>query len=299
MDRKAESQVLPSSLLVCFKAVREALGTHSGLSEKEIDFGVNTLCSLYREKIVTLDQLALFLLLSSKTTYTGNFALSFNHDLDNALHQENYDLLRLLATGPKEIFVELYDNPRLNQIERYSIVRIMSREYNALRSALMQGLQNSSPLSLSYVGTGGVDSLYTECYRNICLRESEERTGRFSAIEAEFLLAEGVPQKVHAIDHPPKTLSPRSYCFTFHEIMNILANQNQQVTVNPRTGEPFAPWALKMITDKFSKEAAMVQRYDEQLHPEKAGLSGRSRPNSQRSTGKRSPYLRNRKLGRV
>jgi len=107
----------------------EALSTHLKLERSHIGLADEVLSMIEFNNV----QLAYFILFVSQTTTIGQFALSFNHDIDLAIHQNNVNqLIYLSENNPEEFFVELYDNPELSVSERNSIENIKNLEYHAI-----------------------------------------------------------------------------------------------------------------------------------------------------------------------
>lgn len=253
-------RTVPASVLICNKLVDQALRGHEVLSEEDIAFGANYVCSLG----LNPEKLALVLLMMSKHTNTGRFALSFNHELDNALKIRDVAILRRILSG-ENYLVEIYDNPDLTETEKATIERMLAREYQAIRETLNQGepllargqldprdLLDPCPEVegiMAQVNDHRV-SLYTRCYDQVCLRETLPGGSQ-------------IPSVIYTVDQPLGSAVPHTFCF---ETMELVAALVQEVPVNPVTRQPFSELALSLLLPRFAKEIKLYRRYLKQLH---------------------------------
>lgn len=295
--------VVSNKMISCYKILNEALSTHRSLNDSDIEYAIDIVCQL--RPSITNEQFALIILYLAKDTYTGKFALSFNQDMDVAVKRRDPELIKLLLYGPVEMFVELYDNPELNEKEVVHIKRMFNREYNALLSALENGAQQSNQdidylipckdketvFARKMMGKESSLTLYRRCYGEVCLAEVESQ-GHASRIDAELLQADQIARKIYAPDVAPGKHIPSIYCFETDELIPLLS---QASPINPYTGYEFSDFSLGILHRKFSKEIKMYKRYLQQKSQAKTGIStpkfGTSVPTPRFMTKSKTPRL--------
>lgn len=241
---------IPASTIVTAKAVARALSTHPDLSDSDVAFGVSYVSSLP----LTSDQLALILLMMSRNTNTGRFALSFNHELDNALILRDTDILSALLTkDPANFFVELYDNQELTDLERQTVENMVRRELEAMKATVQYATVLSLDGALEEVElfTGSQETLYSRCYGDVCVAETSDVMNGGSDI----------PQIVYAVDQVGDE-SPIAYVFDY---MDLIAALSTDQAINPATQQPFSSIAQRELGQRYAKEIKMYRRYLEQL----------------------------------
>lgn len=255
-------RTVPASALVCNKLISQALQSHDVLSPEDIAFGANYICNLRLGD----EQLAPLLLMISKDTNTGRFALSFNHELDNALKIRDASILGRILNG-QNFLVELYDNEELTGEEQAVIERMLTRELAAITATLKQGevllargqlgaedlLVPCADLERVQVSVGDRQAtLYSRCYDQVCLKESVSQ----------------IPTVIYTVDQAPGDAAPNTYCF---DVMELIAGLAQDPPLNPTTRQPFSSLALSLLLPRFEKEVKLYRRYLKQLR--RAGLS--------------------------
>lgn len=258
-------RTVPASALVCNKLISQALQSHEVLTEEDIVFGANYVCSLNLDT----EKLALLLLMMSRDTNTGRFALSFNHELDNALKIRDASILRRILSG-ENYLIELYDNPELTDVEKATVERMLTREYQAISATLKQaepllarGQLGAEDLLLPCTEVERVSvqlgeqqaTLYSRCYDQVCLKET-------------FAGGSQIPSVIYTVDQVAGAASPNTYCF---ETMELIAALTQDPPINPTTQQPFSDLALSLLLPRFAKEIKLYRRYLKQLRS--AGLS--------------------------
>lgn len=146
------------------RIILEALSTHLSTDYHHIGLAADVISNIsFSNK-----QLANFVLFTSLTTTTGQFALSYNHDIDLAIFQNNFNQLIYLAeTDPNDFFVELYDNLRLSADEKRIIEELKSIEYLSILELL-------DTYNREEMEKEELSEETTEPFLNLCPREEEE-----------------------------------------------------------------------------------------------------------------------------
>lgn len=272
------------SELACFHAVRYVLRTHKNLTDDDVQYAANYISSLYShsldiladnpeaDNVLTDDQLAMFLVYADQTGI-ARFALIFNEELDTAIKAKDNAALKKIVLGPKEMFVELYDNTFLSTEDRDFITRLIARESFAailLLELLKKKIINletiedsciSETLSVEAKRDGKevrLSALTTKCYDEVCIHDAkilEDDEGR-----AAMSKHEKPPETVFTIDKPSSSQTPQVYCFNTIDLIAAVIND---VPINPKTGEPFSDYSLSLIQRRFHKEIAMYKRYNQ------------------------------------
>ncbi len=100
-------------------------------------------------------RLAFVLTHMSKRTTTGKFSLSYNFDLDACIKKSNGARIRTLwvSTGPEHVYPELYENPKLSDIEKAKIKEIYINEYTAMLNTIINLEKNNELQDLGWVGS--------------------------------------------------------------------------------------------------------------------------------------------------
>lgn len=273
---------LSPSELACFHLVRHVLRTHPELTDTQITWGANYICSFYaysQEALVlapgpgarlTSEQLIQFLVYADQTGIS-RFALILNLALDQFLQNQNQTELNQLLLGPKEMFIELYNNPFLEEADQDYLIRLLSREtftMTLLFERVKNGIINLEAIddrcliqeyeaSLVPTETGiQVTTLATRCYDEVCLKDAQILSD--DPARAIMSQHEKVPESVYTVDKSPNQATPQVFCF---KTMELIAAVTNPVLINPKTGAPFSDYALQLINQRFRKEIAMYQRY--------------------------------------
>ena len=251
IDKISPAIAFSDAELACFHAVKYILHTHKSLSENDITYSANFISSFYalRENVLTDDQLVMFLVYADKSGIC-RFALIFNEELDTAIKNKDRTGLKRLLLGPKEMFIELYDNTFLSNEDRDFILRLIARESFAMMLALGLLKKNSESF------TANVVTITTKCYDEVCIQDSkllEDDPER-----AVMSKHEKPPESVFTVDKPKSSRTPSVYCFN---TLDLIKAVTETVPINPKTGEPFSDYSLKVIRDRFRKEINMYRRY--------------------------------------
>lgn len=276
--------------LACFYAVKFVLRSHKQLNDGDIQYAANYISSFYAYSqtqrnlsefdygdstvgtLLTDEQLTQFLVYANKRGI-GKFALLFNEKLDYVIKTRDSMSLGQLLLGPKELFVELYDNPYLSNEDRDFTIRLISREIYSIILLLGQLRKkvlnyeaiddqcNTETLSVHQdQGTVNMTVLSTKCYNEVCIQDARilaDDTAR--AVMSKY---EKPVETVYTVDKPRTSGSPHVYCF---DTLELIAIMTDNVPINPKSGEPFSEFALKIIRQRFHKEIALYRRYKE-LH---------------------------------
>lgn len=181
------------------KLTEEALSTHIHADYHHIGIAVEVLSLIEFSN----EQLALLILFLSQTTSTGQFALSFNHDIDLAISQNNINqLISLAETNQNEFFVELYDNPNLSPEDKNIIENTKNLEFHTILDLIniynkqdydKKIEEKSSDVPSSFLNLcpredegelcvmdGNVETCsklvptYNSCYKQICIESKKE-----------------------------------------------------------------------------------------------------------------------------
>lgn len=243
--------VIPSLTSLCYRGVYEALSTHQSLTREDIEYAQNTLCS----HLTSHDTIALFILLANRNTTTGRFSLFFNKVLDECIVSRNSERLIKTAAGPKENFVELFENPLLTALERETVEKVMNLEYRAMLSAVVNGerrrehhVKRLSPYdeeSLVYQVSDASSSLYGKCYSDVCFLENDE---------------EAIPMTstIMVLDQPEDKLLRYLHCIPLLDLIEAFSRERP---INPQTGRPFSSATTSLIMEKYAKEIKMYKYY--------------------------------------
>jgi len=303
-DIKSKSDISPAiaisdSELACFHAVRYVLRKHKNLAEKDIQFAANYISSFYshsQKKLedlnstskmfdplgqkrkpsktdglhLTDDQLIMFLVYADQSSIC-RFALIFNEELDNAIKDEDTATIKKILLGPKEMFVELYDNVFLSNEDREFTIRLVSREMFAASMALellkkkIINLETIDDRCLSESVVIQVEkrnkhvhltTLANKCYDEVCLQDAkilEDDQAR-----ATMSKYEKPPESVFTVDKSSSSQTPHVYCFN---MIDLMAAVTEDIPINSRTNEPFSKYSLQVIQQRFHKEISMYRRY--------------------------------------
>ena len=275
---------MSDSELACYYAVKYVLRSHKQLTEEDVQYASNYISSFYShsydiiqenpdtENVLNDEQLLLFLVYADHKGI-GKFALTFNEELDSAIKSKDTISLKKILLGPKEMFIELYDNPYLSTEDREFIIRLISREMFAATLAL--GLLKKKILNLETIDdkctsetlTFQVDKnnafvniavLTTKCYDEVCIQDAkilEDDQAR--AIMSQH---EKTSESVFTVDKPESSSTPQVYCFN---TIDLISAMSEDIPINPKSKEPFSDYALKVIRQRFNKEIAMYRRFKE------------------------------------
>lgn len=270
--------------LACFHAVRYILRSHKRLTDDDIQYASNYISSFYShsrdeleinpnaDNLLNSEQLVMFLVYIDQRGIS-KFALVFNEELDASIKAKDTVSIKKLLLGPKEMFIELYDNPYLSNEDREFISRLISRERFAVSLALIllaKKILNletiddkcaSESMSVEAERNGdavNMTILATKCYDEVCIQDArilEDDTAR-----AEMSKREKPADTVFTVDKPASSPTPQAYCF---ETIELIAAMTEETPINPKSKEPFSIYALKIIRQRFHKEIAMYRRYKE------------------------------------
>lgn len=297
MENKKKEDISPAiavsdSELSCYYVIRYTLNTHKMLSTDDINYAANFISSFYahsydllqqnngsKDSLLTDDQLIMFLVYSDQNGIC-KFALTFNEELENAIKNRDEITIKRIILGPKEMFVELYDNNFLSNEDREFIIRLIAREsFSALLSLelIKKKIINLEAIDdkctaetfTATINTNNdkvnITSIATKCYDEVCIQDAkilDDDIGR--AIMSKY---EKPPESVFTIDKSESSKLPSVYCFNTLELINAITDD---IPINPKTGQPFSKYALKLIRERFHKEIDMYRRYKQnKLHDRK------------------------------
>ena len=268
--------------LACFHAAKFVLRSHTQLTDLDRQYAANYISSFYSyskeqlelnlTKYLNDENLVRFLVYANRRDI-GKFALTFNEQLDTAIKNRDDISLRALLLGPKEMFIEVYNNPYLSNEDREFLIRLISREEYAITLTL--GQLRKKLLDLEMVddqcttedvlihaqGDSRViqlTTLTTKCYGEVCIQDA--RILSDDSARATMSLYERPSAMVYTVDKPASSVNPRTYCFN---TLDLIAAVTENTPINPQSREQFSTAALNMIRQRFRKEIAMYQRYRE------------------------------------
>lgn len=263
----------------CFHVSKFVLKTHSALSEDDMLYAANFICSMYnhyaelssRTNPFSKDQLIRILVYANTNTIC-KFALLFNSELDEAIKSRNTLNLTHILLGPKEMFVELYDNSYLSSEQQNFIMRMLAREIAAFTQVYERVEEHvldldsihthCSTQSMAYNSTqSSIVELTTKCYEEVCLIGSTIL--REDSARAIMAQNENPPENIYTVDKLPSQTLPSVYCFNTLDLMEALMHEPP---LNPKTQQPLSPQALTMIRHRFAKEIALYRRFHDTQH---------------------------------
>lgn len=259
--------------LTCFYAVRYMLRSHKRLTNDDIDYAANYICSFY-SVYADIDEKQLIMIL----TYLNQrgickFALTFNEELDTAIKEKDTISIKRLVLGPKEVFIELYDNVFLHDDDKEFIIRLLSREIFATSMLLQRLAKRIIDLdtiddkcmneSLTIESTEidkvvHVSMIATKCYDEVCIHDAKILDD--DAARATMSKYETPPESIYTVDKPSTAQNPQIYCF---DTLDLIKSITEDVPINPKSNEPFSDYTLQLIHQRFRKEIAMYKRYKE------------------------------------
>lgn len=239
----------------CFFMINHVLKSHKKLSEEDIKFASNYICSMYtyysqQLNSAPFDEFKLLMFL----TYTHQkgickFALLYNTDLDRVImSRDKKSLKKLMLSMSEDLFVELYNNPSLSQEDRESIERLVVKEYYAVKLAL-------NSLREKLLDSENLEQLTLKCYNNVCIQDS--KLLNYDKADVVFSKHECSPEKVYTVDKAAKG-EPFIYCFDVLDLLEAITNK---IPINPITNQRFSSYTIELINRRFRKEILLYKRY--------------------------------------
>jgi len=258
------TKAIIDSELACFHMTTHILKSHKQLTDDEIEYAANYISSFYSysldmlskdfNNVLSDDQLIMVLTYADQKCI-GKFALTFNNELITAIKNKDIVSLKHLLLGPKEMFIELYNNPYLSQHDKDFILRIVYREISTnslLFDSIKQKIMDPNTMVTN------LTSLSNKCYDDICIQDANFLDDDISrAIMSQH---ERTPNTVYTVDKPTDSDNPKIYCFDTIELISAVTNN---FPINPISKQPFSDYTLKLINQRFNKEIAMYRRYKE------------------------------------
>ena len=242
--------------LACIHLVNKVLQSHKNLTSDDIQYASNYISSFYsyssnnpNSSFPLLDdtQLIMFLVYSDQNGIC-KYALIFNEELDIAIKSRDNISLKRILLGPKEMFIELYDNPYLSIEERDFIIRLIARESFAIM--LSMELLKKNPLDINS------DDISSICYDQVCIQDAKILDDDY--VRATMSKYEKPSSSVFTIDKSPHSDTPNVYCF---DTLDLISSVTEPSPINPKTNQPFSSYSLNIINQRFHKEIAMYRRY--------------------------------------
>lgn len=273
---------MTDSELAYFHLVKFILRSHDKLTQGDIAYAANYISSFYAHSfdilqtdpnvpgILNDEQLIMFLVYADRRGIC-KFALTFNEEVDFVIKNRDAVSLKKILLGPKEMFIELYDNTFLSTNDRDFIIRLIAREMFATNLTL-ESLKNKM-IDLETIGDTcklesltihadkkdnemAVVSVATKCYEEVCIQDAkilEDDVAR-----ATMSKYEKTSDSVYTVDKPATSSTPQVYCFN---TLDLIAAVIEDIPMNPKTNEPFSEYSLKVINQRFHKEISMYRRY--------------------------------------
>lgn len=272
--REEAPLVLTDDELACFYITKYVLETHKRLNQEDIGYFSNFIASFYSDSMNTNgkfneDQLIMMLVYMNQHSIC-KFAITFNERLDISIKSRDFVSLKNLLLSPKEVFVELYDNPYLSQDSVNFTIRILAREMVAmnnlfamLKQKVIELEENTCSVESTITEARSVDNkvnitqLLLKCYEEICIQDYQLMNK--DIISGIFSMYEVPSQEISTVE-PAES---KKYCFDLFELLESLVSQSENGPINPKTKKPFSKDALKLINQRLHKEIAMYKRYKE------------------------------------
>lgn len=255
-------------VLVCQRALQEAFLTRPGLPEDQCHEAAKIMAHALPSS-VDIDHVAWLVLLSTPRTTTGRFALTYGHDLDRAIQTTDVKLLRQLAQGQRQMFVELYGTTKVTLDPRLakSVEQVVRQEHNTIVNTLEElstlvATPHRCPKSLGLswsvptVGTKA-DTIYQRCHQRSCL-----------SLDNPFVRPNTQHHPIFVVDKEPQQRVPRVFCFEFMDLIKRLASSihaGSNTPVNPYTEQPFSANTTKMLYERYPAEITIYRRHLEFL----------------------------------
>lgn len=253
------------------------LSTHPALNPDDIEFAANYIANSNPtpRDVLSKQNLIQFLVYSNKNTIC-RFALTFNDELDRVIIARDLLELNALMNSSPDVFVELYDNPRLHPEEQTLVYSSLARLQYATKLVLDGIREEHNIESIDLVG------YCSSCYNYSCMEYCE--ASGLDPISSQMSQYNEVPRYIYAVDHAPgvrnigvnippnpfKTSSsrnnqtcntPMSYCFDVLDIVASLATTGPTHGYNPQSQQPMSRYAYQTLSQRFAKEIKMYKRY--------------------------------------
>lgn len=229
---------IDKSLVNCCKILMNVLECKCDDKEKVI-YSVNYLTNLYNHiktnNIVTNKlncnrQLALFITLSDEVSI-GKYAFCFNQELRNAINNKNITLLTNLFLGPKEMFIEIYNNEYL----LYSDKRI-----------LITNLAKCMTKNIMCVLNCGYDRENREKY---CSCNDSDILDKYEGVNLEKYI------------YVPDITENNLVYINIFDTVSLVESLSNNCSINPKTKKPFTKSVSDCLTTKLRKEISMYKKY--------------------------------------
>jgi len=244
----------------------EALSTHLSADYHHIGLMADVISRISFSD----SQLANFVLFTDLATSTGLFALSYNHDIDLAISQNNTSkLISLIESDPNNFFVELYDNMELTADEKKVIEELKNVEYNSIlellntyhRTELEETVdlypgpflnlcpRNEEDFLCQMYGDNiqvctRKEKTYDSCYKQICLEQKKE-----NYISSKLPTVISTPSS-KVIEYGTEK-HYEILCLPFIEFI-------KRLTISP---SDFADHLISKLRQLFTKEIKMYSRF--------------------------------------
>lgn len=221
----------------------------------------------------TNEQIATFLAYANQNSI-GKFALLFNRDLDHAVENKDQYLLHSLIMGPKEMFIELYTNKKLLEVQKKVLFAKVAMEITLI-STVLENTEIASKLESLLSKNDGClleERDFRELSMTLGNNEIVTMSGIFKACQDIcFHDAEIQYAKIGDIEWMNEKEFPENLsCFDILELVEFLyCINNGEKVINPHTNEPFQALTIISLNEKLSKEILLYERYREILKEEK------------------------------
>lgn len=238
---------ITSDELACFTITKHILASHKQLSADDIHYATNYITNFYSYNHVNTDHIVKFLVYADRDGIC-KFALTFNDKLDTIIKTRDVISLKEMLLGPKEMFIELYDNIFLSNEDREFIIRLISREMYAMTSTISNLIMENFAMP--------TNNILVQCYDDICIQDANIlQDDKTRALMSKY---ERTPESIYTIDKSKNSSTPHVYYFNTIELIAAVC---QNTPVNPQSGEVFSDYTLKIIRRRFYKEIAMYSKY--------------------------------------
>jgi len=267
-NKNGKVLAIPRPILVRKNILEAVLRTHTDLSNDDINYAVSLVLKLN----LSNQELAAFVLQLYKLSMTGKFSLTYNLDLDTHIKTRVSTRIHKLVqvAGKPKAWPELFDNPYLSVDDIERMQKLSNREFysvlNTIETAkcardLDKPLIPCSSDSVETINTNGgiyYNYLYSECYNNVCLHESEQK-GKIISLNSS---KSGNDSYNVAYISDKVSMTEDKSCFDLMELVDRLARNNY---TNPETDKPFNDRTLNLLLSRYQTEINMYKRHLEIL----------------------------------
>lgn len=220
--------------LARFYLASHVLTTHTKLNSDDIVYAANYICTICNDKFEQFLQILTYIWQDKLC----KFALTFNKELDTAIKRRDASSLKKILTGPKEMFVELYDNIFLTDEQKFYLIRQLSKERFAIHNTF-EILKD--------------DTLHNKNIGQILNKSYELSNTQDAKLGDSPLLKYDFSRKsIYIIED--YMFAKIAYCYGIIDLSLILLEDNQSKFQN-----------VDKLKDDYKLEIALVKRYKQTI----------------------------------